>query len=174
MADVIADAMLEATKKQGAVAAFVNAGGVRSGLEAGPITYGQAISVQPFTNTLVVLELTGSELKKALEEGCEHRGGFLEPSVGTSYRVDFTQPFDSRVSNIVVAGAALDPAKTYPITFLNFTANGGDSHDALKSCSGKRTDTGLIDIDALVDFIKAHTPLKVMPQGRIQTAAQKG
>ncbi len=54
MGYVLADGMLNATRKMGAVAAFINAGGVRSSFEVGPITYGQAIEVQPFNNTLVV------------------------------------------------------------------------------------------------------------------------
>ena len=71
MANVITDAMLEATRKMGSVAAFANQGGIRSSLEPGTITYGEAIGVAPFGNTLVTLELTGEELKRALEHGAK-------------------------------------------------------------------------------------------------------
>ena len=69
MGDVIADAMLEATAPTdfgGAVAAFMNSGGVRAGLlftqisggeQPGQVTYGEAFNVQPFGNTLVVKTL---------------------------------------------------------------------------------------------------------------------
>jgi 5'-nucleotidase/UDP-sugar diphosphatase len=170
MAQVIADAMLDAGAKQGAVAAFVNSGGVRSSLEEGKITYGQAISVQPFNNTLVLLTLTGSELKAAFEEGIktgDHAGGMMLPSRGTSYHIDMSKPQGSRVSEVVIAGQPLDLAATYTIALPNFTANGGDAHDVLKNSTGKRVDTGLIDIDSLVDYIKKHSPLEVKSENRI-------
>lgn len=167
MSDVIADGMLEATAKSGAVAAFVNSGGVRGSLEPGKVTYGELISIEPFGNTLVSLDLTGSEIKGALEEGVG-TGGSLIPSVGTSYSVDPNQPAGSRVSEIVIAGSPLDLQKTYRITFLNFTANGGDAHAVLKTAKGKRIDTGLIDIDALIDYVKAHSPISPASPKRVK------
>lgn len=158
MADVIADAMLAATSKYGAVAAFINAGGVRGSFEAGNITYGQAISVQPFSNTLVVLDVTGEELVKSLEKGTG--GGILLPSEGTSYKVS-----GGKVTDVIVAGKPVDLAKTYPIAFLSFTAGGGDSHFVLRDAKGKRVDTGIIDLDALIDYLKAHKPTNA-PKGK--------
>jgi 5'-nucleotidase / UDP-sugar diphosphatase len=167
MANVISDSMLEATKGQGSVAAFMNQGGVRSSLEPGKITYGQAISVQPFGNTLVLLELTGAELKAALEHGADRTGGLLHPSAGTSYRLDMGRPIGSRVSEVVVAGAPLDLSKTYRLTFNSFTASGGDGHEALKNAKGHRVDTGFVDLDALIAYLKGHRPLNRKLEGRI-------
>lgn len=166
MSQVIADAMLETGAKQGCVAAFVNSGGVRAPLEEGKITYGESITVQPFNNTLVLLSVTGAELKAALEEGIG-TGGMMLPSRGTSYHVDRSQPKGSQVSDVIVAGEPLDPVKTYVIGLPNFTANGGDAHVVLKNCAGKRVDTGLVDIDSLVDYIKRHSPLDVKDEQRI-------
>jgi len=167
MGDVIADGMLAATQKAGSVAAFVNSGGVRGGLEPGVITYGNAISIEPFGNTLVTLDLTGAELQAALDEGVG-TGGELIPSAGTSYVIDRSAAKGSRVSGVMVAGDRLDPAKTYRVTFLNFTSNGGDAHVVLKEAKGARTDTGLIDVDAFIDYIKAHSPLKPESTKRIR------
>ena len=80
MGDVIADAMLEATSPTdfgGAVAAFMNSGGVRGGLifnqiggveQPGEITYGEAFTVQPFGNTLVVNTCTGQQIYDELNQ----------------------------------------------------------------------------------------------------------
>ena len=168
MANVIADAMLEATKSQGAVVAYINQGGVRASLEAGPITYGQAISVQPFGNTLTVLEVTGAELKTAIEQGVG-TGGQLTPSVGSSYQIDRSQAAGSRVMDLKVAGEAVGPAKTYRVALLSFTANGGDALYAFRDAKGRRVDTGIIDLDALIAFIKAHSPLAPKLDGRVRT-----
>jgi len=169
MGDVIADAMLAATKKYGAVAAFTNAGGVRSDLEAGPVTYGKLIEVTPFGNSLVVLELTGAELKAAIDHGVSG-GGMLYPSAGTSYLYDSTKPAGQRTADIVVGGQPLDPAATYVVTFNSFTAGGGDNHDALKAAKGKRTDTGLVDLDALIDYFKTHNPVEAAKDRRTKRA----
>jgi len=167
MADVIADGMLAATAKGGSVAAFVNSGGVRGGLEPGKITYGELISIEPFGNTLVELDLTGVELKAALEEGVG-TGGELNPSQGSSYEIDRSKPIGSRVLSVIVAGAPLDLAKTYRVTLLNFTANGGDAHQVLKDAKGARIETGLIDLDALIEYVKAHNPLSAERPKRIR------
>lgn len=158
---IIADAMLAATAKMGTVAAFVNAGGVRSDIEPGKLTYGQLISVQPFGNTLVVLDLTGAELAAALTQGVQSGGGKLMASSGSTYTV-----VSGQAQNVVIAGQPLDPAKTYTVTINNFTASGGDAHTILRDAKGKRTDTGLRDIDVLVDYVKSHVPLDPAPNQR--------
>ena len=161
MSDVMADALQAKTAPLGSVAAFVNAGGVRSGIDAGPITYGQAVSVMPFNNTLTVLDLTGAELKAALLQGVESGGGLLTPSAGTSYVVKGDEV------QAIVDGQAVDPAKTYRVTFLTFTSSGGDSHFVLRDAKGRRLDTGLLDIDAFTEYLKAHSPLDPGPAVRV-------
>ncbi len=172
MGNVIADAMLAKTVGMGSVAAFMNAGGVRSSLEAGDVTFGDAIEVQPFNNSLVLVDLTGSEILAALEHGASRApqfgGGLLYPSAGTSYELDATKPAGSRVTNARISGAPLDPSKTYRVTLNSFTAGGGDGHEALRDAKGARTDTGFLDIDALVEFVKAKSPIAAKPEGRVK------
>ncbi len=169
--NLIADSMLEATKKAGAQAAFMNAGGIRAPIPAGNLTFGGLIEVQPFNNTLVVMDLTGAEIKKVIEFGVRNApdfsGGFIHVSSGTSYVVTPRQPADSKVSDIMIAGAPLDPAKTYKITVNSFMSTGGDGHETLKNAPGARIDTGLLDIDALVDYVKANSPISPLVEGRI-------
>ena len=160
MGTLIADSMLEAMRAQGAVLACANAGGVRASFEPGTITYGLAISVQPFNNTLVLLDLSGAELITAIEHGVRSGGGMLLMSSASSYRVDGTKPPGQQVLDVVIAGEKLDPAKTYRVGFNSFTAGGGDAHQTLKNAKGKRTDTGILDIDAFIDYLKKHSPLE--------------
>ncbi len=167
MGNVICDAMLEATIGMGVVAAFMNAGGIRSPIEAGPITYGEAISVQPFNNTILVLELTGAELRAALEHGVTRTGGFLHVSRGTAVRIDRSRPEGARIVSASVGGEPIEPDKVYKLAFNSFTAGGGDGHETLKNSKGRRTDTGLLDIDVLVDYLKRNRPLHPKLEGRI-------
>lgn len=161
MANLMADALFAQAKESGAVVAFVNQGGVRSGFEAGRITYGNAVSVMPFGNTLTILDVTGAELLAGLKQGLG-TGGQLTPSAGTSYVAEGGEIKAS------VAGTPLDPAKTYRIALLTFSANGGDSLFAFRDAKGRRIDTGFLDIDAFVAYIKSHSPLDLKPDGRVK------
>lgn len=178
MANVLTDAMLEATKAQGVVAAFTNRGGIRASLPAGPITYGNAIEVQPFNNTLVVLEVTGAELKQALEHGAvsypEYSGAYLFPSKGCSYVIDPTRPKGEKVVSITINGEKVSPDKTYKICLNSFTASGGDAHEVLKNAKGNRVDTGTLDIDVLIEYLKANSPIDPKDEGRVRPASSSG
>jgi 5'-nucleotidase/UDP-sugar diphosphatase len=171
MANVITDSMLAATAKAGSVVAFVNPGGVRAGIEPGPITYGQAVTVQPFNNTLVQIDLTGAELRAALEETLgelpERSGGLLYPSRGTSFVIDIGKAPGQRIVELKVGGEPVEASKVYRITVPSFIAGGGDAHALLKTAKGYRYDTGILDIDAFVDFLKAHDPIDGRLEGRV-------
>ena len=153
---IISDSYLDVTSKLGVVAAFMNPGGVRSNLEAGKITYGAANTICPFRNTITIAELTGAEIVSMLNDS----HGSLIPSIGTSFHAG------ESVSDVVIGGQPLDPTKTYKIAVNNFMAGGGDGLTTLKNCT-KKTDTGLIDIDAFVDFIKKTSPIQPVPSPRI-------
>ncbi len=150
---IIADAMAAATGKQNVVAALMNTGGVRAALEPGDLTFGMAISVQPFNNTLVVMDLTGAQLKDTLEIRQVWTSSALR------YTFDGAKPQGSRVSGLSLGGQAVDPAATYRITVNNFMAGGGDDFITLKNSTGPRLDTGLLDIDAFLDYLTAHSPV---------------
>ncbi len=168
MGELIADAMLAATAKQGAVAALMNIGGVRAALEPGDITYGAALSVQPFNNTLVVMDVSGAQLQQALEDIVEaSRFRVLWISAGSSYALDPTQPAGRRVTELMIAGKPVDRNATYRITTNNFVAGGGDGVETLKSAKGYRYDTGMIDSDAFIDYIAAHSPLRAKIENRV-------
>jgi len=67
--NLIADSQLSATDDEaGAVAAFMNPGGVRSDFPAGAVSYGAAFTVQPFGNTLTTMTLTGAQVLELLAQ----------------------------------------------------------------------------------------------------------
>lgn len=171
MANVIADATLEAGKAGGAVIGLVNGGGVRASIDAGPITYEEAITVQPFGNTLQLLDLTGAEIKAALEHGVatwsESRGQFLHVSKGVSYTFDLARPAGQRVTSVTLNGQPLDMNATYRVAVNAFTAKGGDGFTVLANAKGRRIDSGALDLDVLVNYLKANPNLNVQNEGRI-------
>ena len=179
---VIADAQLAATKSSGgAVAAFMNPGGVRADLLAaqvsggelpGQVTYGEAFTVQPFSNNLVTLTVTGAQLKTMLEQQWQLVGGVekanvLQPSLGFTYTWDSTKPLGDRVdaASVRLNGSPVQAGASYRITVNAFLADGGDGFAVLKS--GTDRVGGAIDVDALTDYLQAHSPLAPPQTGRI-------
>ncbi|MFI6514844.1 bifunctional metallophosphatase/5'-nucleotidase [Spirillospora sp. NPDC050679] len=166
LGDVIADAHLEATKGLGAQIAVTNPGGVRtdfvykaSGGEGdGVVTYGEAFAVQPFSNVTGVTSLTGQQLDELLEQQWTAAGEkILQPSANFRFTIDRSRPVGDRVSAITVDGAPVDPAATYKISANNFLLGGGDGFTVFTKGSGSVL--GPIDLDALVAYFGAHSPI---------------
>jgi 5'-nucleotidase len=178
MGSVIADAQLAATDDEaGAVAAFMNPGGVRADLDAGDVTYEEAFTVQPFGNNLVTLDLTGAQLQCVLEQQFQV-GRTLQPSSTVAYRVDpagtsaaagadpctgTRVPDDS----VTLGGQPVLAGSTYRVTVNSFLAGGGDGFTALTAGTGPVT--GALDLDALTAYLGANSPVAVPADGRIST-----
>lgn len=160
---IIADAMLAGTAQQGSQIAFMNPGGVRSDLEPGDITYGAAISVQPFGNTMVVLDLTGKEITDTLEQMIMRNNGEGSPmhaSKGFEYKIDRSAPAGSKITNASLNGIPIVPTQTYRIVTNNFMANGGDGMTIMQAAKGTRIETGFLDLDVFLAYIKANSPIR--------------
>jgi 5'-nucleotidase len=172
MGELIADAMLAATAKQNTVVALLNGGGIRASLQPGDITFGSAIAVQPFNDTLVVMDVTGAQLKQSIEDIVEaSRSRVLWVSAGTGYTLDPAKPMGSRVSDLTIGGRPVDPAATYRICVPSFVAKGGDGVNTLKTSSGYRYDTGVLDIDAFIEYLSTHTPVRKTVENRVRRGA---
>jgi 5'-nucleotidase len=157
-ADLIADSMLAATRSD-AQLALVNSTGVRVDLPGGEVRYKDAFAMMPFGNNLVVLTLTGAQLEAVLEQQYAiplrpkaTMPAVLAPSAGFTYAVDLRQPVDGRVSDLRLNGKAIEPNGRYRVVVNNYLASGGDGLTAF-SAGTAVTDTGIIDLDALVDWI---------------------
>ena len=105
LGDIIADSQLAATAPSGfgnAVVAFMNPGGIRTDIDAGDITYGEAFAVQPFGNSLVTMTLTGAQIDRVLEQQWDGQGTspkVLQVSNGLTYTWSASGPLGSRVDD---------------------------------------------------------------------------
>ncbi|MFF3991716.1 bifunctional metallophosphatase/5'-nucleotidase [Streptomyces cyaneofuscatus] len=172
LGNVIADAQLEGlapADKGGAEVAFMNPGGIRadlvykaSGSEGdGVVTYGEAFTVQPFTNMMNVVDLTGAQLVTALQQQVsgpnEAAPKILQVSKGLTYTLDLTKTGAARVvtDSIKLNGAAIDPARTYRVAMNEFLAGGGDGFPALGQGTNKLV--GASDLDLFNAYLAAHS-----------------
>ena len=176
----------------GADVAFVNGGGVRADINAGDITYGDIINVHPFGNSACLVEVTGQQLKDALELGSAaypgESGGFLQVS-GLTYTINADIPsfvvkndksefvkVDGayRVSDIMVGGQPLDVNKTYTLASHNYMLkDAGDGYTMFGTKNVKvLQDEVMIDNQVLINYIVEKLGGVVgaeyaAPQGRI-------
>ena len=169
-ADLIADSMLAATRAKengGAQLALLNATGVRVPLPAGDIKYAAAFEMMPFGNNLVVMTLTGAQLKAVIEQqysrarpAAGERPHALATSVGFTYSVDMKQPAGRRVFGCRLNGRPIEPDARYRIVVNNYLASGGDGL-TLFNQGIDITDRQILDLDALVAWISpGRTPPK--------------
>ena len=170
LGDVIADAQLAATEANGAQVALTNPGGIRADLDAGPVTYGEAFTVQPFANILQTITLTGADLELALEQ--QRKDGvaatsttWLQVSSTLHYTFDQSASYGSRVQDLTIAGQPVDPTATYRVTVNNFLSGGGDGFTAFTN--GTDLTGGAIDLDAFTAYLTAHPGLSAPPADRI-------
>jgi 2',3'-cyclic-nucleotide 2'-phosphodiesterase (5'-nucleotidase family) len=187
--NVTTDAM---RARYGADVAIVNSGGLRADLTCPtvdnpsdfcppytpppfPITRGQVLSVVPFGNVAVTLQVNGAELKAILENAVlampTANGRFAQVS-GLCFVYDIAAPAGSRVTGAVhqaldgsCTGVPMDltASSTYSLVENDFMASGGDGYPVL---IGRATTRDMID-QVLADYITAGTPISPAIQGRI-------
>ena len=164
LGDIATDAQLAATHRLGAQIVFINHKSLRGELvgHAGGTTYAQVAATHPYGNTLVLMTLTGAQIKALLEQqnwlASEGSGGrrMLQVSDGFTYQWDGKRSPGSRVvpGSIRVNGAPLADQQTYRVAVNNFMAQGGDGYTVLRDGTN-RLDTGILDLDAFIDYLSA-------------------
>ncbi len=168
LGDFCADALLDQT---GADIAFMNGGGIRADIAVGDITYNDLLSVFPYSNTICVAEVTGSQIRDALEMGVknypEENGGFLQVA-GLSYTIDSSIPSgvqmdqkgnflgvdgEYRVTDIEVNGEALDLEQTYTLASHSYMLKSyGDGMTMFQGCNIIQDDIA-VDVDVLSNYL---------------------
>ncbi|MBL8343095.1 MAG: bifunctional metallophosphatase/5'-nucleotidase [Rubrivivax sp.] len=177
LGQVIADAQLAATAREfGAQVALMNPGGIRTDLGTRPgddlqVRYEDLFAVQPFYNNLVTMTLSGAQLAQLLEQQWLNQptaaGRVLQVSRGFTYTWDASKPPGQRIvaGSMVLNGAPVAPEAGVRVTVNSFLAGGGDNFSVLRQ--GKEVRTGMMDIDAFEQFVKAHPGLAPGPAARV-------
>ena len=182
LGDVIADAQLWATAApaaEGAQIALMNPGGIRANLPPGganpdrTVSYGDIFTVQPFGNSLVVMTLTGAQLKAVLEQQFDNpapgQQRMLQISAGFTYTYDPKKAAGERVIAMQLQGKPVDPAAPYRVVVNSFLAEGGDRFTILRQGTDRLG--GSLDLEAFQGYLRtmelAGTPVGAGPRNRI-------
>jgi 5'-nucleotidase/UDP-sugar diphosphatase len=133
--NVIADAVRASLR---ADAVVINGGGIRGGKVYPPgtaITRRDVLAELPFGNHVIMVEIRGRDLRRAIENGLSQlpdpAGRFPQVS-GLTIEADSRKPAGRRVKSIKVGNAVLNDAKLYRVATLDFLGRGGDGYDTFR------------------------------------------
>jgi 5'-nucleotidase len=166
LGNVVADAHLFATAapdKGGAVIAFNNAGSLRAPIipaADGSVSYGALFKVQPFQNDIIVVTLTGKQIKSLLEQQQFNgqRPRLLGVSKGFSYTWDATKPQGERIllQSMKLNGTPVRADLQYRVAANSFLAGGSEGFTAFRAGTDRMV--GVLDLEALVLYLGANSP----------------
>ena len=149
---------------------IMNAGSVRTDIDIGDITYQEVINTMPFSNDVLVKQITGQQLLDALEFGVRTLPGYtsrfpqvsgikycIDISISSSVIVDSDEVFvrvggRRRVYNVTVNGEKLDLLKKYTISSNSFILGGGDGYSMFADAELVRTAVA-VDNEVLLKYI---------------------
>jgi len=166
----VADAFRQATNSD---IALVNGGSIRADLTYNPgvLTKRAVLSILPFNNPVVKIEISGKTLRQAIEHGVARSAEDNEPGrfpqvSGMSFKFDTTLPANSRLTELKVGGKPLDVNKTYTLTTTSFLVlNGGDGYTMFKDAKIlTNIDKAQKDAEILEDAIKAAPNKTIAPK----------
>ncbi len=138
--DLIQRVQLEAGKADVSMAACFNPD---ARISKGPVTVREIAGIYEYENTLVTLELTGQQLKDALEHSAHYfreyqpgkslaelvdqriPGYNFDMAEGVSYELDVAKPFGQRIQNLKFKGQPLAPSQKLRVVTNNYRVNGG-------------------------------------------------
>ncbi|PYM61763.1 MAG: bifunctional metallophosphatase/5'-nucleotidase [Candidatus Rokuibacteriota bacterium] len=171
LGNLFADAIREFTKAE---AALTNGGGIRGDrtYAAGTtLTRKDILTELPFGNVAVLLEISGADLRAALEEGVsavEDVAGRFPQVSGLRFVFDPRRPKGNRVLEVLIGGKPLDPSAIYKLATNEYMMAGGDGYASLKrgrpliDASGGALMAGIV-----IDYIAARGTVSPAVEGRI-------
>jgi 5'-nucleotidase/UDP-sugar diphosphatase len=165
--DWITDVMREQT---GADVAFINSGGIRKDIAAGPITLRDIAEMLPFQNYVETFECTGSQLRDIFVENATAEGvqthGILQLS-GASYTWSKTGE-KITIEQALVGGKKLIDDKVYKVASIDYV--NGNFERYYKFKPENLSNTGILLSDMAIDAVKKAGTIDSKIENRIKQA----
>ena len=106
---------------------IMNKGGIRNSLAAGTITQGEIIDIAPFDNSIVVMDIKGSDLLENFGIMAAQDGNGVSSNVSILY-----DPATKKINSATIDGKPINPDKTYRLATIDYLAAGNDYMEPLK------------------------------------------
>lgn len=160
--------------------AMSSGGGVRADLNAGNFSYNDVLTLLPFANTLVVLDISGSSIKQVLEDALSNTlddggsSGSYPYAAGLRFELNCNQTKGSRVSKLEVnsrlAGSwtQVEMGRQYKVVTTSYLGAGKDGY--VEFGKFPNTNTYIEYSQSFMDYVQAqNTPLMVPPVSDVST-----
>lgn len=158
--NLLADALAAAAATD---IAFVHSGSLRKDLPAGDVRLVDILDTYPFVDDVIVKEMNGEQIHRALEQSFTLERGLLQVS-GLSVIYDLTQPEGRRLISVERDGAALSETDYYSAAAPGFLAEGGDLYTVFAEAEAIRS-AGKVS-DAMATYFASFDVVAVPSRGR--------
>src|SRR5947209_5592467 len=168
--DLIQRVQLEAGQAEVSMAASFNPD---ARISRGAVTVRDIAGLYEYENTLVTLELTGQQLKEALEHSAKYfreyepgktvselvdqriPGYNFDIAEGVDYEIDLTRPFGQRIQNLKFKGQPLSPTQTLRVVTNNYRVNGGGGYTMYKNAPVIYRSSAEVR-ELIIDWVERH------------------
>ncbi len=154
--NLICEAMNDYT---GADFAFLNLGGVRDEIMAGPVSYRNVFNVMPFDNQIVMIQVDGKFLKDIIETRVSGSRHGLRVA-GINVVINRTRNNFDRVTKLLIKGEPWKADEIYKIATTDFLLQGNAGLAMLtKVTESQITHYEQSLRDAIVEYIRSNSPV---------------
>jgi 2',3'-cyclic-nucleotide 2'-phosphodiesterase/3'-nucleotidase len=175
--DLIQRVQLEAGHADVSMAASFNP---QARIPKGPVTVRDIAGLYEYENTLVTLELTGQQLKDALEHSAQYfreyepgksvsdlvdqrvPGFNFDIAEGVSYEIDISKPFGQRIQNLKFKGQPLAPNQKLRVVTNNYRVNGGGGFTMYKDAPVIYRSSQEVR-ELIIDWVERHKTIPTEP-----------
>jgi len=175
--DLIQRVQLEAGKADVSMAAVFN---LDARIAKGPVTVRDIAGLYVYENTLVVLEVTGQQLKDALEHSAKYFRPYepgktaaelvdekipaynFDIAEGVTYTLNITKPIGQRIENLEFHGQPLLPTQSLRLATNNYRVNGGGGYTMYKGAPVVYRSSAEIR-ELIIDWVERHQTIPTEP-----------
>lgn len=158
--NLFTDAFIETA---GTDVAFIHSGSLRKDLPGGDVRVVDLLDTYPFVDDIIVKEMTGEQIARALEQSFTLERGLLQVS-GLEITYDLTRPQGRRLVSLERNGVAVADDEHLSVAAPGFLAEGGDLYTVFAEADALRN-AGKVS-DAAVAYFARHQVVAVPSRGR--------
>ena len=149
-------------------------------INKGQVSVRDIAGIYVYENTLVVLEVTGQQLKDALEHSAKYFRAYepgktpmelvnekipaynFDIAEGVTYVLDITKPLGQRIQDLRFKGKPLDPNQKLKLATNNYRVNGGGGYSMYKNAPVISRSSEEIR-EMIIDWVERHKTIPTEP-----------
>ena len=160
MGNLFADIFVSVT---GADIGMIHGGSLRKDIQAGDVRLVDILDAYPFVDDVNVKEMSGSRIRRAIEQSLTFERGLLQVS-GLNVTYDLSQPKYSRIVTLEHDGEPVADDDVFTVAAPGFLTEGGDLYDSFPESEVIRS-AGKVS-DVIIQHFRDHDIVTIPERGR--------